>query len=59
MKALAILHRLIPVIRGLAKKKFFRLHCYIEMRFHGNQLQYVCFQMQHYMTAELSPLASK
>ena len=28
MKAFAILHQLIPVIRGLEKKKFFRLHCY-------------------------------
>ena len=28
MKALAILHQLIPVIRGLEKKFFFRLHCY-------------------------------
>ena len=28
MKALAILHQLIPVNRGLEKKFFFRLHCY-------------------------------
>ena len=28
MKALAILRRLIPAIRGLEKKYFLRLHCY-------------------------------